>query len=116
MQILQTVKIYKLITEVTGQNKQNPLQESTQDQQLAKDFAAFFFNKIQNIRKPFKSIPAYIPEPNDIPQMESFSTLTEQEIYQTIIGMPSESCGFNTIPKKGTQTLFVINSKIVNKR
>ena len=49
------------------------------------------------MRKLFKSIPAYIPKPNDTPQMERFSTLTQQEIYQTIIGMQSKSCELNTI-------------------
>ena len=40
-----TKKLYKTITEITGQNKKNPLPESTTDQQLAKDFVTFFFNK-----------------------------------------------------------------------
>ena len=74
-----------------------PLPESTLDQQLARDLAALFFNKIQNIRKPFTSIPACVPKPNDTLQMERFSTLNEQEMYQNI-GMPSKSCELNTIP------------------
>ena len=39
-------KLSKIITEITNQNKKNPLPKSTSDQQLAKDFVAFFFNKI----------------------------------------------------------------------
>ena len=56
-------KLYKIVTEITGQNKQNPLPESTSDQQLAKDFVAFFLNKIQNIRKLFKGTHTYTPNP-----------------------------------------------------
>ena len=53
--ITDSKKLYRIITEVTSQNKQNQLPESTSDQQLAKDFATFFLNKIQNTRKLFKS-------------------------------------------------------------
>ena len=35
-------KLYRIVKEVTGHNKQNLLLESTSDQQLAKDLAAFF--------------------------------------------------------------------------
>ena len=58
-------KLYRIITEVTSQNKQNPLPKSTSDQQLAEDFAAFFLNKMQNIKKLFKSTHAFTPKPND---------------------------------------------------
>ena len=41
--------------------------------------------------------------------------MTDEEIYETILGMPSKSCELNTIPtkflKKSTQTLSTINSK-----
>ena len=43
---MNTTKSENLITEVTGQSKQNTLPKSTSDQQLAKDFVAFFLNKI----------------------------------------------------------------------
>ena len=91
-------KNYKIIIEITSQNKKNPLPESTTDQQLAKDFATFFFNKIQNIRKLFKGMHQYTPKPNDTPHLEGFSTLTDEEIYKTILGMPSKSSKLDTIP------------------
>ena len=30
--------------------------------------------------------------------MEGFSTLNDEEIYKTILGMPSKSCKLDTIP------------------
>ena len=39
-------KLYRIVKEITVQNKQNPLLESTSDQQLAEDFVASFLNKI----------------------------------------------------------------------
>ena len=71
-------ELYRIITEVSGQNEQSPLPESTSDQQLAKDFAAFFLNKVQNIRKIFKNTPTYTPKPTDTPHLEIFSMLTDQ--------------------------------------
>ena len=79
-------------------NKNNPLPESTSDQQLVKDFAAFFFKKIQNITKLFKGTHKYTPKPNDTSYLEGFSTLTDEEIYRPTFGMPSESCKLDTIP------------------
>ena len=95
-----TKNLYKIIMELTGQNKKNPLPESTTDQQLAEDFATFFLNKIQNIRKLFKGMHKYTPKPNGTPHLEGFSTLTDEEIYETILGMPSKSCEPDTIPTR----------------
>ena len=77
-------KLYSVISEVTGPNKQNPLLESTSDQQLAKDFAAFFLNKIQNIKNSSKAYQYIHQNSITYHKMERFSTLTDQEIYQTI--------------------------------
>ena len=74
-----TKEIYITIMEITSQNKKNPLPESTMDQQLTKDFATFFFNKIQNIRKLFKCMHKYTSKPNDTPYLEGFSTLTDEK-------------------------------------
>ena len=60
----------KTIMEITGQNKQNPLPASTSDQELAKDCVAFFFHRLQNIRKLFKGTHKYTPKPNDTPHLE----------------------------------------------
>ena len=103
-------KLYKTVTEITGQNKQNPLPESTSGLQVAEDFAAFFFNKIQNIRKLLKGTHKYTPKPNDTLHLEEFSTLTDEEIYKTILGMPSKTCDLDTIPttflKKYPNTVY----------
>ena len=113
-----TKKHYKTITEITSQKKKNPLPESTTDQQLAKDFETFFFNKIQNIRKLFKGMHKYTPKPNNTPHLEGFLTLTDVEIYKTILGMPSKSCKLNILPttflKKVLKHCLPSIAKIVN--
>ena len=47
-------KLYKIVTEITGQNKQNQQPESTSEQQVAKDFAAFFSLKYRTYQKSSK--------------------------------------------------------------
>ena len=46
-------KLYQLITNLTGQNKSNPLPSSTSDENLADEFATYFLEEICNIRKLF---------------------------------------------------------------
>ena len=93
-------------------NKKYLLLESTTYQQLAEDFARFFFNKIQNIRKLFNGKNKYTP------WLEEFSTLTDDEIYKTIMGMPSKSCELDILPttllKKVLKHCLPSIAKIVN--
>ena len=115
---MDTKKLYKTITEISGQNKKNLLPESATDQQQAEDFATFFFNKIQNIRKLFNGMHKYTPKTNDTPHLEGFSTMTDDEIYKTIMGMPSKSCELNILPttffKKILKHCIHSIAKIVN--
>ena len=69
--------------------------------------------KIQNKRKLFKGTQKYTPKPNETPHLEGFSMLTDEEIYKTILGMPSRSCELNTIPTTFIKqySLSTINSK-----
>ena len=40
----------------------------------------------------------YTPKPNETPHLEGFSTLTDEEIYKTILGMPSKSYELDILP------------------
>ena len=52
-------KLYKLVSQLTGQKEENPLPEDDNDTKLAEQFGEFFLNKIINIRKLFHDIPPY---------------------------------------------------------
>ena len=60
----------------------------------------------------------YTPKTSDTWQLEGFSTLTYEEIYKTIIGMPSKSCELNILPttflKKVLKCCLPSIAKIVN--
>ena len=93
-------KLYQLITNLTGQNKSNPLPASTSDEHLADEFATYFLEKICNIRKLFNGIPNYKPTPTNIPPLNKFSTLPESQLYKIIMEMPSTTCQLDIIPTK----------------
>ena len=54
-----TKKLYKLVSQLTGQKEENPLSEDDNDTKLAEQFREFFLGKIINIRKLFKNTPPY---------------------------------------------------------
>ena len=60
----------------------------------------------------------YTPKTNDTPWLEGFPTLTDDEIYKTIMGMPSKSCELNILPtthlRKVVKHCLPSIAKIVN--
>ena len=103
-------KLYQLITNLTSQNKSNPLPAPTSDENLVEEFATYFLEKICNIRKLFNGIPNYKPTPTNIPPLNKFSTLPESQLYKIIMEMPSTTCELDIIPtkflKKGPHALY----------
>ena len=75
---IDTRKLFKLVSEITGSNKPNPMLDAPSDKELAENFAQFFKQKIGEIRYEFKQIPQYILPPRDTPTLKSFATITEK--------------------------------------
>ena len=90
-------KLYQLITELSGQNKLNPLPDSTSNEGLAEKPTNYFLEKILNIKKLFDGIPNYTPNSREVPQINKFSTLTESQLYRIIMEMPSKTCELDLI-------------------
>ena len=57
-------KIYKVINGITSNNPANAMPDTTDDKQLAEEFAEFFMGKIKKICEALDSHPTY--EPSDI--------------------------------------------------
>ena len=51
-----TKKLYKLVNALMGNNTENPMPKAKSDEELAQQFADFFLEKIQKIRKMFQDI------------------------------------------------------------
>ena len=50
-----TMKLFKLVSEITGSNKPNPMPDAQSDKELAEDFAQFFRQKIDGIWHQFQT-------------------------------------------------------------
>ena len=72
-----TRKLYKLVSELTGSNKPNPMPDAHGDKDLAEGFAQFFRQNIDKIWQLFNHIPQYIVPPRDTPVLESFTKIAE---------------------------------------
>ena len=51
-----TKKLYKLVNALMGNSTENPMPKAKTDEELAQQFADFFLEKIQKIRKMFQDI------------------------------------------------------------
>ena len=56
--------------------------ECDNDQQLADEFAEFFAKKTDRIRSDLDHYPEYIPDHKDIPVMDKFLPISQEEILK----------------------------------
>ena len=87
-----TRQLYKITSDLTGQNYTNPLLESHSDQELAEHFAEFFLQKMETICKKVNSTTPYTTEPSDVPQLTKFSSISKSDLLKIIKAMPTKSC------------------------
>ena len=90
-------KLYKLVSQLTGQKEDNPLPEEDYDTKLAEQFGEFILNKIINIRKLFHNIPPYKIEEYTIPWFNKFSSISVADLKIIINQMPSKSCALDIL-------------------
>ena len=95
-----TQKLFKLVSEITGNSKPNPMPDAPSDKELAENFTQFFKQKIDEIRYQFKHIPQYKVPPKDTPTLKSFGTTTENDLLKLIMDMPTKTCKSDIIPTK----------------
>ena len=93
-----TRALYKLINNITGVRKENPLPKCVTDKGLANEFADFFLDKILKIRKELDSKHLYIPYDQVDVVFNEFTTVSEEYIRKTILAMPSKSCELDILP------------------
>ena len=101
-----TKQLYRLVAELTGTTKSNPLPEAISDEQLASEFANFFLGKIQKIRDKLENQPKYQPTEENTEKMSHFEPVSEQEVKRIINSMASKSCELDPLPAKILKTDF----------
>ena len=95
-----TRKLFRLVSEIMGSSKPNPMPDAQSDKELAEDFAQFFRQKTDGIQHQFKHIPQYKVLPRETPTLKSFTTITENDLLKLIMGMPTKTCESDIIPAK----------------
>ena len=92
--------------------------EDKSDAQLAEEFAEFFIDKIDKIRRQFHNTVAYISEEKDVPQLKQFDPVTDSTVEEIINSMHSKSCELDAIPtpllKRLMRKCLPFITKIVN--
>ena len=93
-----THKLFQIINTLTGSKPENPMPECDNDQQLADEFAEFFAEKIDRIRSDLDHYLEYIPEHKDVPVIDKFLPIDQEEITKTIFSMETKHCELDSIP------------------
>ena len=96
-----TKNLYSLVYQLTGNEKENPLPERENDEDLANQFVDYFMNKIQTIHDSFKRMQKFDPVlNNDMDILEQFEPMSEEEVRKIVNSMQTKSCEQDTIPTK----------------
>ena len=95
-----TKKLYKLISNITGTTKVNPLPEAISDKELADKFAIFFYNKIVDIRNKLDVFDKYEPARREISYISEFQPVTCAEVRKIPASMTNKSCELDVVNTK----------------
>ena len=96
-----TKSLYSLVYQLTGNEKENPLHERENDEDLTNQFADYFMNKIQTIYDSLKECEKFHPgQNNDTDQLEQFEPMSEEEVRKIINSMQAKSREQDAIPTK----------------
>ena len=87
-----TKSLYSLVYQLTGNEKENPLLERENDEDLANQFADYFMNKIQTICDSLKECKKIHPGlNNDTDLLEQFEHMSEEEVRKIINSMQTKA-------------------------
>ena len=76
---------------------------------LAKEFATFFLEKIENICNLFTGIDEFKPAINEqASSLENFSPLTCNEVQKEVMGMNNKTCELDHIPTQVLKRILPI--------
>ena len=97
---IDTKKLYKLISNITGTTKVNPLPEALSDKELADKFANFFYNKIVDIRNKLDVFDKYEPARREVSHISEFQPVTCAEVRKILASMTHKTCELDVVNTK----------------
>ena len=111
-------RLHALVNNLTSKQIEIEWPSHTSTDQLAEDFASYFQDKIDKIRKLLNDKPKYTAPETDAPRLVRFAPMTEKQVSTVIASLKSKSCELDAIPttilKKMLPEVIPLITKIVN--
>ena len=111
--------LYKVITNLSGVRKENPMPQAESDQQLAEEFADFFIGKIDKIQEELDHFELYKPTTKDqVVSKQSFLPTTTSDVKNLVMKMKSKTNELDLLPvtfiKENIEKFADLLANIVN--
>ena len=112
-------ELYKIVNNILGHKKENPLPPGHSDKEQAELFADFFINKIQSIHDDLDVYNKYeVQERESGVKLANFQMLDSEEIWKIVMKLKTKSCELDVILttyiKKNKEQFVGLLTKIVN--
>ena len=105
-----TQKLYALVNNLLGTRKENSLPSRDSPEELAENFANFFFEKVEKIWQELSSYSKYVQLERETPEF-NFVPMTKKEVLSIIRGMPAKYCDLDPIPSQVFKDLALYLAK-----
>ena len=112
-------ELYKIVNNILGHKKENPLPPGHSDKEQAELFADFFINKIQSIHDDLDVYDKYeVQERDSGVKLANFGMLDSEEIWKIVMKLKTTSYELSVIPttyiKKNKEQFVGVLTKRVN--
>ena len=94
-----TGKLYKLVNNVLGRKKDNPLPDGESYERLSEEFVEFFLDKISRLRAKLDDIPTYNPNMRQIDKsLMEFKLVSLGEVHKHMHKLGSKKSALDPLP------------------
>ena len=112
-------KLYKLINNVLGRKKVNPLLHGESNESLSEDFAEFFLDKISKLRAKLDDKPTYNPNNRQIDKcLREFELVSPSEVCKHMHKLGCKKSALDPLPvdiyKECVELLVGVTTHIIN--
>ena len=111
--------LYKVVTNLSGVRKENPMPQAESDQLLAEEIADFFIGKIGKIQEELDHFELYELTTNDqVVARQSFLPITASDVKNLVMNMKSKTNELDLLPvtfiKENIEKFADLLANIVN--
>ena len=112
-------KLYKLVNNVLGRKKDNPLPDGECYERLSEEFAEFFLDKISRLRAKLDGILTYNPTMRQIDKsLMEFELVSLGEVHKHMHKLGSKKSALDPLPvdlyKECVEMLAGVNTHLIN--